>query len=123
MENSNSLCQSGEIVLPHPSSPIEGSDKPIISTDTDEIDNTDQDEKQERFDQVKIPISNLDASIVSCGPELAKLVYKYSTSDVNKTHALLCQAINLSIHGDYYAAKDLLLLSRLQETINTAEIR
>ena len=42
---------------------------------------------------------------------------------MEKTRALLCHVYSLALHNRYYEARDLLLMSHVQDNINDADIR
>ncbi|KAH9814805.1 translation initiation factor eIF-3 subunit 8 [Melampsora americana] len=50
-------------------------------------------------------------------------VYLYKT-DVSllRTRAMLCHIYNYALHDEYYTARDMLLMSHLQETVNGADV-
>ena len=125
VSDANELNVSDEMFLLHPASPVEGMDITLITPkkENEEGENKEEEDKDIELKPIKMPIPSIDEALVSCVSDLAKLVYKYAANEQNKTHALLCHTINMSIQGDYHAAKDLLLLSHLQENINNAHIR
>jgi translation initiation factor 3 subunit C len=52
---------------------------------------------------------------------LAVALYQHGT-DRLRTRALLCHAYHHALHGRFHQARDLLLMSHLQETINLADV-
>jgi len=50
---------------------------------------------------------------------LCKFVYKHG-SDRDRTRAMICHIFYLSLHNHFFEARDLLLMSKLQETIGNA---
>lgn len=53
--------------------------------------------------------------------QLCSVVYKYGDESA-KVRAILCQIYHHALHDRYHQARDLLLMSRLQETVNQAEV-
>jgi len=53
--------------------------------------------------------------------QLAEFVYKFG-DDRCRTRALLCHVAHHALHGRFYAARDLLLMSHLQETVHNADV-
>jgi len=51
----------------------------------------------------------------------SEFLYKYG-NEIEKTKALLCQVFHLSLHGQYFKARDLLLMSHIQESIVNADV-
>eukprot|EP00941_MAST-03F_sp_MAST-3F-sp1_P001084 g1084.t1 len=66
---------------------------------------------------VTVPTLDPEAQLSS----LCKFIYA-NGNDESKMRALLCQVYNMSLHDDYYGARDLLLMSRLQETIKQCNV-
>lgn len=53
--------------------------------------------------------------------ELCKFVYKFGT-DAQKTRAVICQIFHHALHDRFAEARDLLLMSHLQETIYESDV-
>lgn len=50
-------------------------------------------------------------------------VYLYKTEvSLLRTRAMLCHIYNYALHDDYYTARDMLLMSHLQETVHGADV-
>ncbi|KIL68985.1 hypothetical protein M378DRAFT_8398 [Amanita muscaria Koide BX008] len=50
-------------------------------------------------------------------------VYLYTTTNsLLRTRAMLCHVYHYALHNDYYTARDMLLMSHLQESIHSADV-
>jgi translation initiation factor 3 subunit C len=52
---------------------------------------------------------------------LCKFIYSKDTTDRIRTRALLCNVYHLALHGHWYGARDLMLMSHLQESIQHSD--
>ena len=65
-----------------------------------------------------------DAATADCRTEvqrLATFLYNHG-DDRSRTRALLCHVFNHALHDEFYAARDLLLMSKLQDNIHKADV-
>ena len=53
---------------------------------------------------------------------LCKFIYSKDTTDRIRTRALLCNVYHLALHGHWYDARDLMLMSHLQESIQHSDV-
>ena len=53
---------------------------------------------------------------------LCKFIYSKDTSDRIRTRAMLCHVYHHAIHDRFYEARDLMLMSHLQESIQHSDI-
>jgi translation initiation factor 3 subunit C len=54
--------------------------------------------------------------------ELCKYIYTSDKKNWIRTRAVLCQIFNLALHDKWYQARDLMLMSHLQESIHFADV-
>ena len=54
--------------------------------------------------------------------ELSNFIFKYG-DDRSRTRALLCVVFHYAVHDRYYAARDMFLISHIQETIDKTDIK
>jgi len=72
------------------------------------------------LERIGLPASSaVDSSALV--QQLCSFLYKHS-SEATRTRALLCHVFHHALHSRYYQARDLLLMSHLQETIQNADI-
>lgn len=81
-------------------------------TETDE-DSNKTEEKESSKDSPK------SAEIMS---QLCKYIYSKDTSDRIRTRAMLCHIYHHALHDRWFEARDLILMSHLQETIQFSDI-
>jgi translation initiation factor 3 subunit C len=54
--------------------------------------------------------------------KLCKYIYSHDTTDRLRTKAMLCHIYHHSIHDRWFDARDLILMSHLQESIDSSDI-
>lgn len=54
--------------------------------------------------------------------QLCKYIYTHDTTDRLRTKAMLCHIYHHSIHDRWFDARDLMLMSHLQESIDNSDI-
>ncbi|KXJ27749.1 eukaryotic translation initiation factor 3 subunit C-like protein [Exaiptasia diaphana] len=84
------------------------------NTDKDATEDTNKSEEKERSKET--PSS---AEIMSY---LCKYIYSKDTSDRIRTRAMLCHIYHHALHDRWFEARDLILMSHLQETIQFSDI-
>ena len=53
---------------------------------------------------------------------MCKFIYSRDTSDRIRTRAMLCHVYHHALHDRWFEARDLMLMSHLQETIQHSDI-
>ncbi len=53
--------------------------------------------------------------------EMCKFIYAKDATDRLRTHAILCHIYHHAIHDNWYEARDLMLMSHLQDTITHSD--
>ena len=53
---------------------------------------------------------------------LCRFIYSKDTTDRIRTRALLCNVYHLALHGHWYDARDLIMMSHLQESIQHSDV-
>ena len=54
--------------------------------------------------------------------KMCKFIYSRDTSDRIRTRAMLCHVYHHALHDGWFEARDLMLMSHLQETIQHSDI-
>ena len=54
--------------------------------------------------------------------QMCKFIYSRDTSDRIRTRAMLCHVYHYALHDRWFEARDLMLMSHLQETIQHSDI-
>ena len=54
--------------------------------------------------------------------EMCKFIYSWDTSDRIRTRAMLCHVYHHALHDRWFEARDLMLMSHLQESIQHSDI-
>lgn len=54
--------------------------------------------------------------------QLCKYIYAKDNTDLIRTRALLCHIYHLALHDHWFEARDLMLMSHLQDTIQHSDI-
>lgn len=88
--------------------------KPTTDKDKDAAEDTNKSEEKEKSKET--PSS---AEIMSY---LCKYIYSKDTSDRIRTRAMLCHIYHHALHDRWFEARDLILMSHLQETIQFSDI-
>lgn len=103
--------------------------------DSDEKGATDSDEKEKEKEEMKekekereqetvtekekTEKQTTDAEVMN---NLCKFIYSKDTSDRIRTRAMLCHIYHHALHDRFYEARDLMLMSHLQESIQHSDI-
>lgn len=101
-------------------------EEPVHIPEVDEalLDDADLEADKEKEEEVKLvppkdvtPITSLSDAVT----RLCSIVYRCSTEDRHKRRAMLQQIYHLSLHDRFYEARDLLLMTHLQDKIHRAK--
>ncbi|KAH8832991.1 eukaryotic translation initiation factor 3 subunit 8 N-terminus-domain-containing protein [Flagelloscypha sp. PMI_526] len=68
-----------------------------------------------------LTLSTVDGSVTRLVHELCARLYK-STNSLLRTRAMLSHVYHHALHNDYHTARDMLLMSHLQESIHSADV-
>lgn len=103
-----------------------GSTKEAAVSDGEEKKQTDEHNTTTQQKPIQSPIllpSDTDATTYA-NPisDLTTLIYQHSENSRSRTRSVLCHVSNLAIHGNYAQAKDLLLLSHLQDSVGGTDV-
>eukprot|EP00894_Picocystis_sp_ML_P004900 jgi/Pico_ML_1/55417/g1103.t2 len=80
------------------------------------------DEEVEKEVVVALPSSfSLPADLQAYITELTVLVYRHASEDLVKARAMLCDVYNKALNDRFFEARDLLLMSHLQENVQSLE--
>ena len=74
----------------------------------------------ENFQQGEIPAK--EETTVQVMDKLCKFIYANDSTDRLRTQAILCHIYHHSIHDRWFDARDLILMSHLQESIDSSDI-
>lgn len=79
-------------------------------------------EKGEQDGEVEVEKDEVTASTASRMETLCKYIYSKDDSNRIRTRAMLCHVYFLALHDRWYEARDLMLMSHLQENIQHSDI-
>ena len=79
------------------------------------------DAKQESDEGEKGPKKEVESSSEGLD-KMCKFIYSRDTSDRIRTRAMLCHVYHHALHDRWFEARDLMLMSHLQETIQHSDI-
>lgn len=91
-------------------------DVEMISKPNNDKEEEDSNKTEEKESSPKAPKS---AEIMA---QLCKYIYSKDTSDRIRTRAMLCHIYHHALHDRWFEARDLILMSHLQETIQFSDI-
>lgn len=81
------------------------------------------DEEVEKEVVVALPSSfSLPADLQAYITELTVLVYRHASEDLVKARAMLCDVYNKALNDRFFEARDLLLMSHLQENVQRLDV-
>ena len=79
------------------------------------------DAKEESDEGEKGPKKEVESSSEGLD-KMCKFIYSRDTSDRIRTRAMLCHVYHHALHDRWFEARDLMLMSHLQETIQHSDI-